>query len=70
MNKIILSTIAAMLMGGSAYAGNDVIAPPVLKYQESVPMPPRTPDNFGKNKYNKSPIYNFYNFYKSDRKSS
>jgi hypothetical protein len=51
MNKIILSTIAAMLMGGSAIAG-DVIAPPVSKYVE-VPMPPKRPTNFGKIDYQK-----------------
>lgn len=46
MNKVILSTIAAMLMGGSAIAG-DVIAPPVSKYIE-VPTPPKRPTNFDK----------------------
>jgi hypothetical protein len=51
MNKIILSTIAAMLMGGSAIAG-DVIAPPVTKYVE-VPLPPKRPTNFGKIDYQK-----------------
>ena len=39
MNKIILSTVVAMLMGGSAYAG-DVIAPPVTKYVQA-PVPPK-----------------------------
>jgi|LakMenEpi13Oct10_1017325.scaffolds.fasta_scaffold01054_4 hypothetical protein len=47
MNKIILSTVAAMLMGGSAFAG-DVIAPPVSKYVEETPLPPKRPTNFGK----------------------
>lgn len=51
MNKIILSTIAAMLMGGSAIAG-DVIAPPVSKYVD-VPLPPKRPTNFGKIDYQK-----------------
>ena len=46
MNKIILSTAAVMLMGGSAIAG-DVIAPPISKYVE-VPIPPKRPTNFGK----------------------
>ena len=46
MNKFILSTIAAMLMGGSAIAG-DVIAPPVSKYVEA-PMPQKRPTNFGR----------------------
>jgi hypothetical protein len=46
MNKIILSTISAMLMGGSAIAG-DVIAPPITKYVEA-PLPPKRPTNFGK----------------------
>jgi hypothetical protein len=47
MNKIILSTVAAMLMGGSAIAGVDVIAPPMTKYVEA-PIPPKRPTNFGK----------------------
>ena len=46
MNKIILSTVVAMLMGGSAYAG-DVIAPPVTKYVQA-PVPPKRPTNFNK----------------------
>jgi hypothetical protein len=46
MKKLILSTITAMLMGGSAIAG-DIIAPPVSKYVE-VPLPPKRPTNFGK----------------------
>jgi hypothetical protein len=46
MNKFILSTIAAMLMGGSAIAG-DVIAPPITKYVEA-PLPPKRPTNFGR----------------------
>ena len=36
----------AMLLGGTAYAG-DVIAPPISKYVE-VPLPPKRPTNFGK----------------------
>jgi hypothetical protein len=36
-----------MLMGGSAFAG-DVIAPPVSKYVEETPLPPKRPTNFGK----------------------
>lgn len=51
MNKVILSTIAVMLLGGSANAG-DVIAPPVTKYVE-VPLPPKRPTNFGKIDYQK-----------------
>jgi hypothetical protein len=47
MNKIILSTIAAMLMGGSAIAG-DVIAPPITKYYVEAPLPPKRPTNFGR----------------------
>ena len=46
MNKIILSTVATMLMGGSAIAG-DVIAPPITKYVEA-PLPPKRPTNFGR----------------------
>ncbi len=46
MNKFILSTVAAMLMGGSAIAGN-VIAPPITKYVEA-PLPPKRPTNFGR----------------------
>jgi hypothetical protein len=46
MNKIILSTVTAMLMGGSAIAG-DVIAPPITKYVEA-PLPPKRPTNFGR----------------------
>lgn len=49
MRTIVL--IAAMLMGGSAYAG-DVIAPPVSKYVEA-PIPPKRPTNFGKIDYQK-----------------
>jgi hypothetical protein len=51
MNKLILSTVAAMLMGGSAIAG-DVIAPPITKYVEA-PLPPKRPTNFGKLDYQK-----------------
>lgn len=40
-------TIAAMLIGSTAYAGVDVIAPPVTKYVEA-PLPPKRPTNFGK----------------------
>ena len=43
--KTITITLA-MLVGGSAFAG-DVIAPPVTKYVMA-PMPPKRPDNFGK----------------------
>ena len=43
--RTILITLA-MLVGGSAFAG-DVIAPPVSKYVET-PMPPKRPTNFGK----------------------
>lgn len=39
-------TLIAMLVGGSAYAG-DVIAPPVSKYVVA-PLPPKRPTNFGK----------------------
>lgn len=44
--KTILVTLA-MLVGGSAFAG-EPIAPPVTKYVENVPLPPRRPTNFGK----------------------
>ena len=43
--KNILITVA-MLVGGTAYAG-DVIAPPVTKYVVA-PTPPKRPTNFGK----------------------
>ena len=39
--------IVAMLIGGTAYAGTDVIAPPISKYVEA-PIPPKRPTNFGK----------------------
>lgn len=39
--------IVAMLIGGTAYAGTDVIAPPISKYVEA-PLPPKRPTNFGK----------------------
>ena len=42
--KYILVTVA-MLVGGSAFAGTDVIAPPVSKYVV-VPMPPKRPTCF------------------------
>lgn len=42
MNKVILSTIVAMLLGSSAIAG-ETISPPVLKYQTDIPLPPRRP---------------------------
>ena len=44
--KTISIAIAAMLIGGTAYAG-DVIAPPISKYVEA-PLPPKRPTNFGK----------------------
>lgn len=44
--KTILIAFAAMLIGGTAYAG-DVIAPPITKYVEA-PLPPKRPTNFGK----------------------
>lgn len=44
--RTILITVVAMLIGGSAFAG-DVIAPPISKYVE-VPLPPKRPTNFGK----------------------
>ena len=47
MNKIILSTIVAMLMGSSAIAG-ETFFPPVTKYMNDVPLPPKRPNNFGK----------------------
>lgn len=46
MTKTITIAIAAMLIGGSAYAG-DVIAPPVTKYVEA-PLPPKRPLCFSK----------------------
>lgn len=42
-----ITFITAMLIGGTAYAGTDVIAPPVTKYVEA-PLPPKRPTNFGK----------------------
>ena len=47
MNKVLTIVMATMLIGGTAYAGVDVIAPPVTKYVE-VPLPPKRPTNFGK----------------------
>lgn len=44
--KYILVTLA-MLVGGNAFAGSDVIAPPVTKYVV-VPMPPKRPTCFSK----------------------
>ena len=44
--KTISIAFAAMLIGGTAYAG-DVIAPPITKYV-MVPVPPKRPTNFGK----------------------
>lgn len=44
--RTILIAFAAMLIGGTAYAG-DVIAPPITKYVEA-PLPPKRPSNFGK----------------------
>lgn len=41
-------TIAAMLIGSTAFAGVDIIAPPVTKYVET-PSPSKRPTNFGKN---------------------
>jgi hypothetical protein len=46
MNKVILTVISVMLIGGSSFAG-DVIAPPITKYVEA-PLPPKRPTNFGK----------------------
>lgn len=44
--KVISIALVAMLVGGSAYAG-DVIVPPISKYV-SVPTPPKRPTNFGR----------------------
>ena len=44
--RIILVTVA-MLVGGSAFAGTDIIAPPVTKYVEA-PLPPKRPTCFSK----------------------
>ena len=44
--RTISIALAAMLIGGTAYAG-DVIAPPITKYIEA-PLPPKRPSNFGK----------------------
>lgn len=44
--RTILIAFTAMLIGGTAYAG-DVIAPPITKYVEA-PIPPKRPSNFGK----------------------
>lgn len=49
--RTLIVTIAAMLIGGSAMAG-DVIAPPITKYVD-VPTPPKRPTNFGKVDYQK-----------------
>jgi len=45
--RTISIAIVAMLIGGTAYAGTDVIAPPISKYVEA-PLPPKRPTNFGK----------------------
>ena len=45
--KTISIALAAMLIGGTAYAG-DVIAPPITKYYVEAPLPPKRPSNFGK----------------------
>ena len=45
--RTISIAIVAMLIGGTAYAGADVIAPPISKYVEA-PLPPKRPTNFGK----------------------
>jgi hypothetical protein len=44
--RTIVIAFTAMLIGGTAYAG-DVIAPPITKYVEA-PLPPKRPTNFGK----------------------
>lgn len=44
--KYVTILIAAMLFGGTAYAG-DVIAPPITKYVET-PVVPNRPTNFGR----------------------
>ena len=44
--RTILFTLA-MLVGGTAFAGTDVIAPPVTKYMEA-PLPPKRPSCFSK----------------------
>ena len=44
--KTILITVA-MLIGSSAFAGADVIAPPVSKYVVA-PLPPKRPTCFSK----------------------
>lgn len=49
--RTLIVTLAAMLIGGSAFAG-DVIAPPITKYVD-VPLPPKRPTNFGKVDYQK-----------------
>lgn len=49
--RTLIVTIAAMLIGSSAIAG-DVIAPPITKYVD-VPTPPKRPTNFGKVDYQK-----------------
>jgi hypothetical protein len=49
--RTLIVTLAAMLIGGSAIAG-DVIAPPITKYVD-VPTPPKRPTNFGKVDYQK-----------------
>lgn len=49
--RTLIVTLAAMLIGGSAFAG-DVIAPPITKYVD-VPTPPKRPTNFGKTDYQK-----------------
>ena len=44
--RTILITVA-MLIGSNAFAGTDVIAPPVTKYMEA-PLPPKRPTCFSK----------------------
>lgn len=52
MLKAISIIMATMLIGGTAYAGVDVIAPPVSKYVD-VPLPPKRPTNFGQTDHKK-----------------
>ena len=48
MNKVMITTIVATLIGSNAIAGADVIAPPVLKYQTDIPVVPKRRVEFTK----------------------
>lgn len=52
MTKILLVTLA-MLISGSCLAGPNVVVPPITRWANVVPLPPKRPDNFGKIDNNK-----------------